>query len=176
MWRNSNTQYGSVSKFFHWLIAVLLLGMIIFGFFLDDIPKDYQAFSYNLHKLTGLTLLCLMLLRGAWALCNVKPALPFDTQPWQKVAERVVQWSLYLTVIAMPLVGWIGSCAGGRPPHIGSFNIVFPIEQNKGLSESLFDIHNYLAFTLIALITIHVLAALFHYFVKKDNILQRMLP
>src|SRR3990167_4238155 len=100
MWRNSNTQYGSVAKFFHWVIFLLLFCMIIFGFLLDDIPKDYQGVAYNTHKLTGLTILCLMLLRALWALTNPKPALPSDTKPWQRTAERLVHLLLYLTIIA----------------------------------------------------------------------------
>lgn len=175
MWRNSSTQYGSVSKFFHWLIAILLITMLIFGFFLDDIPKDYQAFTYNAHKLTGLTILGLMILRALWALSNPKPVLPSDTKPWERVAEHVVHLLLYLAAIAMPLVGWIAASAGGRPPHLGSIDIAFPIEHSKVLSKSLFGVHGFLAYVLIVLITIHVGAALFHYFVKKDNILQRML-
>lgn len=176
MWRNSYTQYGSVAKFFHWVIFLLLVGMLIFGFFLDDIPKDYQGFAYNIHKLTGLTILCLMVLRALWALSNPKPILPADTKAWERVIEHVVHILLYLAVIAMPLVGWIASSADGRPPHLGSIQIKFPIEKNAALADGLFSVHNTLAIVLIVLISIHVLAALYHYFVKKDQILQRMMP
>ena len=174
--RNTIASYGSVAKFFHWTIAVLLLCMIVFGFFLESIPKDYQPIAYNSHKLTGLTIFVLMILRGLWALINPKPILPYNTQLWERIAERSVHYLLYAVVLTMPLVGLIGSVAAGRPPHIGSFVITLPIAEDKAFAENAFTLHGILAFTLIALITIHVCAALFHHFIRKDDILRRMLP
>lgn len=174
--RNTTLTYGSVAKFFHWLIFLLLFGMIIFGFLLDDIPKDSQPFAYNIHKLTGLTILTLMLLRTGWTLMNPKPVLPFDTLPWQRVAERVVHFLLYACVIAMPIMGWVGSTASGHAPHLGSINLALPIAEDKAFADQAFAIHNFLAFTIIALVTIHVAAAFYHHFIKRDNILIRMLP
>src|SRR3989338_3411295 len=115
--RNTKTAYGSVSKFIHWLIFILLAGMLTFGYFLDCIPKDYQATAYNLHKLTGLTILTIMLFRVVWTLSNPIPALPANVKPWEHFAEVTVRILLYISVIAMPLVCWIGSCAAGRAPH-----------------------------------------------------------
>lgn len=174
--RNTTISYGSVAKFFHWLIFFLLLFMIIYGFFLESIPKDYQPIAYNIHKLTGLTILTLMILRALWALTNPKPLPPFDVPFWQQWAERLVHFLLYATIIVMPLAGWIGAVAGGRPPHIGSLNISLPIEQNKTLASTAFQIHNTIAIIIIVLVSIHILAALYHYFIKKDEILNRMMP
>jgi len=175
MIKNTSSSYGSVTKIFHWLIFVLLAGMLTGGFFLDDMPKDYQPLIYNLHKLTGLTILCLMVLRALWASINIKPALPMGTPAWQRSAERILHFLLYITVIAMPLAGWIGACAGGRPPHIGDFKLALPIAENKPLAGFAFDIHGILAITIIVLASIHIAAALYHYFIKRDNVLNRML-
>lgn len=176
MIRNTMTSYGSAAKFFHWLIFILLFCMITFGFFLEDVPKDYQPVTYNIHKLTGLAILVLMLLRGIWALMNPKPVLPFGTPNWQRYAEHIVHFSLYALVIAMPLVGWIGSSAAGRPPHIGEFVFMLSVQQSKALVEACFEAHEVIAFLIIFFVTIHVAAALYHYFIKNDGILERMLP
>ena len=176
MLKNTNEMYGNVAKFLHWLIFILLFFMIILGFFLGDIPKDYQFFAYNMHKLTGLTILVLMILRGLWALINIKPALPSDTLPWQRSLERSVHLLLYFTVLAMPIAGWVGSAAAGRPPRIGSLALNLPIAPNKALVETSFQIHYLLAILLITLFCVHVGAALYHHYIRKDQILHRMLP
>lgn len=174
--RNTHLAYGSVAKFFHWATSVLIILMLVFGFFLEDVPKDYQPTTYNLHKLTGLTILLLMLMRLTWTLMNPKPALPADTLAWQRYAERVVHFMLYLFAILMPLVGWVGSVAGGRPPRVGDFYFNLPIAPNKALAEAAFETHELVAFILIFLISVHALAAMYHHYVKRDNILRRMLP
>jgi cytochrome b561 len=174
--RNTMTAYGSVSKCFHWVIFILLTCMIVGGYWLSDIPKDYRPAIYNLHKLTGLTILLLMVLRLVWQLMNVKPALPADTPCWQRWAEHVVHGLLYATVMAMPLAGWIGSAAAGKPPHLYELVWSLPIEPNKSLAKAAFNLHGTIAVAIIALVSVHVLAALYHHWIKKDDILRRMLP
>lgn len=172
--KNSASTYGSVAKFFHWLIFVLLLFMVILGYCLDDVPKLYRPFATNLHKLTGLLILLLMLLRAAWALINPKPLLP-NARAWEYWAAYSVHGLLYVTVIAMPLVGWIASNAADHPPYLGHIVFSLPIAQNKALADAAFDLHGNLAIAIIILFVIHVLAAFYHYFIKKDDVLQRML-
>lgn len=174
--RNTQTSYGSVAKFFHAVIALLVIAMLVFGFFLEDVPKDYQGFAYNVHKLTGIAILFLMVLRLMWALVNPKPVAAAGTKPWERSLEKAVHFLLYFLVILMPLAGWVGSAAAGRPPHLGSFEFNLLIPVNEALSSAAFVMHGQTAFFLIALISLHVLAALFHHFVKKDNILMRMMP
>jgi len=175
MIRNTFTSYGVVSKLLHWLIFFLLIGMLTLGFFLEDIPKDYQGAIYNLHKVTGVTILFLMLIRLSWTLTNIKPLLPLDTPVWQRIAERIVHYSLYFFIILMALAGWVGSSAVRKYPHIGGFTIEFPVPESTVLKDFSFDIHYYVAFIIIGLISIHVLAALYHHFIKRDNVLRRML-
>jgi cytochrome b561 len=106
---------------------------------------------------------------------NVKPLLPPDTRPWEYSIERAVHFLIYATVIAMPLAGWIGSTAAGHAPQLGPWALALPIAKNKVIAETAFNIHGLLALTIIALLCLHISAAFFHYFIKKDTILQRML-
>lgn len=176
MLKNTVTTYGSVAKFFHWLIFLLVLFMLIYGYCLDDFSKENQALAYNIHKLIGLTLLCLVLLRILWALCNPKPILPLETPQWMAYGARILHLLIYATMIAMPLVGWIGSSAAGRAPHLGNITIRFPIEESKELAKQAMTLHGQIALLLIALISLHVLAALYHHFIRKDNVLKTMMP
>lgn len=173
---NTTRSYGSVAKFLHWLIFVLVFCMIIGGFLLDDVPKEYKGVIYNLHKLTGLTILLLMLVRLFWKTVNVKPLLPSDTKPWERRVERAVHDLLYLLIIAMPLAGWIGSSSAGKAPHIGNVTFALPIPQNKPLVKVMFEMHELIAFGIIGLVTIHFFAALFHHYARKDDVLRHMLP
>ena len=167
--RNTASSYGSISKLFHWLIFLLVLIMIPLGYFMGDVPdKALRGQIVNVHKLIGVSILVLMLLRLLWALNNVKPALPFQTPAWQRFAERCIHFLLYAGLIIMPLSGLMGAVAGGRPPHFYGVNIELPITENKSLAEFAFDfIHKPLAIILIVLISIHVLAALYHHFISE---------
>ena|SRR3990167_1238583 len=174
--RNTLTTYGPVAKFLHWLIFFLVIIMLTFGFFLGDVPNGYKPVAYNTHKLIGLTILMLILLRGCWALLNVKPMLPIGTPAYQKLAERVVHFTLYVLLIAMPLAGWIGSVAANKPPVLGHWKIWLPMAENKLVNQVAFSFHYIIALTIILFVSIHVLAALYHHYIKKDDILRRMLP
>lgn len=174
--KNTTSTYGSVTKFLHWLIAFLVIIMLCIGYLLDDI-KDKEVFrqAVNIHKLTGLTILILMMIRLIWALVNPKPAL-HKVPRWQLFAERFVHWSFYIVLIAMPLSGWIMSVAGKHSPHLFSWEINLPVPQSKFISDTFLNVHSTLAVIIIVLITIHVLAAFYHFFFKKDKVLQRMMP
>src|SRR3990167_4733132 len=94
---NTTDTYGSVSKFLHWIIALLVICMLAFGFFMDDIPKEYKGLVYNIHKLTGLAILLLMLLRVLWGLMNARP-ISLGTHILERWVERTVHLALYVIV------------------------------------------------------------------------------
>lgn len=174
--RNTYQSYGSISKFFHWTIFLLVLVMIVFGFLLGDIPKEWKGLAYNTHKLIGLTILLLMLLRTYWALRNPKPKLPNSVPLWQVAFARLNHFLLYLALLAMPIAGWIMSTAADKAPKLFGYTLALPINPNETLSETAGYAHQILAYTIIALASIHILAALKHHFINKDNVLKRMLP
>lgn len=176
MYKNTLTRYGSISKLFHWLIFFLVFFMILLGYFMGDIQdKAARSIIINIHKVTGINILILMILRLAWRFMNVKPVLA-NTKLWEKILEKLVHGLLYLVLFSMPLSGWIMSSASGKPPHIVGWQFGLPVTQSKALAELFVSIHNTLAIVLIVLVSLHVAAALFHHFIKKDDVLTRMTP
>ncbi|CEG57043.1 cytochrome b [Legionella fallonii] len=178
MSKKSVTTYTSLSKLFHWIIALAVLTMLIVGFFLDSIPDESKGTAYMLHKSTGITIFFLMILRFIWMRVTTKPDLPDSMKLWEKILSRFVQYGFYLLLFIMPLSGWIMSIAGGRMPvYFDLFKAPLPwVGENQSLSGMMAEYHEAIAWILIVFITLHVLGALKHHFIDKDNILKRMLP
>lgn len=172
------TRYSPLSKTFHWVIAFVIIGMLSVGFFLDDIPDQFQSTAYMLHKSIGLTILLLMLLRFILIQIKGKPPLPNTVHHWEKIVSRFVQYSFYLLLILMPFSGWIMSVAADRTPvFFGLFRVPLPgISPNKSLAEFMVESHEIIAWIITALITLHIAGALKHHFIDKDNVLRSMLP
>lgn len=161
----------------HWLIALLVLGMLAAGFFMIEMRVSPNKLKiYMLHKSIGLSILALMLIRIIWRLTHRSPALPNSVPNWQRIASHASHALLYLLLIAMPLSGWLMNSASGFPTKLFG---VLRLPQLIDKSQSAFAFwqysHGVIAFSLCGLIAIHVLAALKHHFIDKDVILNRML-
>ncbi len=117
--RNTVISYGSMAKFLHWLIFVMVTGMLIAGFTMGSAPGPIKGTIYNLHKLTGITILFIMLFRLTWTITNAKPKMPDKSAKWETLLRNTVHWILYLLLIAMPITGWVMSSAAGET-HIFS--------------------------------------------------------
>jgi len=175
-YRNSTLRYGSVAIFFHWLIAFAVIGMLMLGFFMDVFPKgNIRSEAINIHKLIGLTILCLVILRLTWALTNVKPPFPAGLPTWQRYAERIAHVLFYILLLTIPMAGWIMSTASGKAPHFFHVSLPAPgILKNEKVSDFFWTIHSKFAWVILVLIIIHALAALRHHFIIKDDVLRRM--
>lgn len=172
--KNTTEKYGSIAKFLHWLTALLIIVMLFIGYFMDNWGS---AAIYNLHKLIGLSILGLVLVRALWAIINRRPRLPDDMNKLEKFLAHCVQGLLYLCMFVMPLSGWAMSTAAGHYPHIGSMIFPLPgIPLNQTLAGNLFAIHSTSAIILITLISLHILGALKHHFIDKNTVLKKMLP
>jgi cytochrome b561 len=161
----------------HWLIAIAVLGMLGAGFYMIDMRISPDKLKiYMLHKSVGLSILALMLFRIIWRLTHRPPALPGSVPSWQRFASHASHALLYVLLLAMPLSGWLMNSASGFPTKLFG---VLPLPQLIEKSQSDFAFWQYshavIAFSLCALIAIHVLAALKHHFIDKDVILRRML-
>lgn len=175
--KNTLERYGIVAKLFHWVMALLVVCLLCIGLYMtQESLGDARYKFYGWHKEFGILVLMLVVLRMAWRVRSYIPSLP-DTMPsWQKWAAHITHWALYFFMVAMPLTGWIMSSAGGHEiSFFGLFNLPALIEPNKSLSHFMAELHEYIAYGLIATIILHVLAALKHHFIDKDTILKRML-
>lgn len=161
---NSQTAYGSVTKALHAVIAVLVIAMLAGGFFLDDIANNqFKGLVVNAHKLVGLLILALMVVRVLWRRFNRMPALPDSVPRWQQLAARCAHRLLYVLLIFMPLTGWVMSTAAGHAPHLGSWQWPLPgINNSKAISHTFFNYHSTLAWIIIAIVVLHIIAAIQH--------------
>jgi cytochrome b561 len=169
-------RYSSVSKCFHWAIALIVVVLLIVGFLMGELKESIQPTVYTIHKSFGLTVLALMILRLLWITHAGRPPLPVSVPRWEVILSRVVQYSLYFVLIIMPLSGWIMSTAAKHiPVYFGLIEIPFPgIQPNKPLAEFFNQIHITLAWVIIGLVLLHIAGALKHHFIDKDDVLKSM--
>lgn len=183
MLRNTDATYGAAQRAFHWIMAILVIGMLILGKYIHGLDADNPAEAPiksglgGLHKATGMLILFLVALRIGWTLANVKPALPSSVPSWQRIASRVSHVLLYVLMVCMPVSGYVMSSYVQRPVDFyGLFRIPpLPVEKSIDMARSIFDIHEIMAGILATLIVIHLGAALKHHFIDRDNVLRRML-
>jgi cytochrome b561 len=172
--------YSPFSLTLHWVTAALVLCQPLLVWLTDDLPKDEHRYWIGVHRSIGLTLLVLTLIRLVSRLSGHKAIpLPDQMPGWEKFVARANHVLFYILLIAMPLVGWAATTAAGRTVSwFGVFNLPpFPgVGLDKGLSHSLMEVHETSGLILVGLVVLHILGALKHYVINKDNVLQRMLP
>lgn len=178
MLKNTKDSYGAIVKFFHWLISMMVFVLLISGIIQINISdKPTVFFLFTWHKTVGLIVLALMVGRIGWRFVNVTPAL--DHIPtWQRIASRLAHFAFYFLLIAMPLSGWIMSTASAHIPHLfGLYLFPMPgIPSSKPLAHTAETLHMIFAISIVTILSLHILAALRHHFMLKDNVLRRMLP
>lgn len=175
--RNTASQWGWVSVTLHWVTVLAIVGLVIVGLTMDDLPNGPRKIQvYALHKSTGLTVLALTLLRLGWRLFAGAPkAEPMPR--WQRLAAHGSHVMLYALLLAMPLTGWLFNSASGFPlKWFGLVRVPALTAYDAGVKAFANDLHEGLAKVLFVVVAIHVAAALKHHFVNRDATLQRMLP
>ncbi len=177
MIRSTNAAYGFIAKTFHWLIAVLFILLLAVGLFMTSLTdKVFKIFLYDFHKALGMVVLGLVLLRIIWRLFETKTQLPVELPNWQKKTSNVVFYALYFFMVIMPITGYLMSVLNGHP--IDMFGYFTLPDLGKGpspLGTATHFIHVNLPYYVIAILSLHVLAALYHHFIRKDNVMNRML-
>ncbi len=177
--QNTQNQYGVIAKLLHWAMALMLIGLVIMGLIMVELPLGSvkKLKLYGWHKEWGVLVLMLVSLRLIWRLFNITPALPQNMPSWQKWAATSVHWLFYILMIALPLTGWMLSSASGLPiSFFGLFVLPDLVSQSTELRSLLSEVHKWLAYSLIGAFFAHAGAALQHHFIHKDDILRRMLP
>lgn len=175
-WPNKKMwHYDSLTILLHWTIAFLLIGLIILGLYMISIEKQPNSgWYFNAHKSFGLVAAALILLRLFWRL-NHKPApLPTTVPLWQAKITRLIHWLLYICIIIMPVTGFLGASFSKHGVIFFGLQVPTWVNQNHGIAEQFFEVHKFVAWILITLIVLHVLAAFKHLFINKDKVFQRM--
>ena len=173
-----STHYTPLAKSLHWLMALMILGLLALGFYMSDLPLSPEKLQlYSWHKWAGVTVFVLVWLRLAWRITHRPPALPDNMSPLMQWGAHAGHLMLYALMIAIPLSGWLMSSAKGvQTVWFGVWPIPDLIGKNKELGRSLAELHEVLSIGLLLLIAGHAAAALFHHFFHKDDTLRRMLP
>ncbi|MDI3514148.1 MAG: hypothetical protein PWP40_1377 [Rhodocyclaceae bacterium] len=173
-----STHYSATAKALHWGIAVLIFGLLGLGFYMTGLelsPTKLQLFSW--HKWTGVTVFMLVVVRLAWRITHRPPALPAHMSALERFAAHAGHHLLYVLMFAIPLSGWLMSSAKGfQTVWFGVLPLPDLLAKDKALGDLLQTVHVSLNFVLIALLLVHIGAALKHHLVDKDDVLTRMLP
>jgi cytochrome b561 len=173
----STSRYSTVAILLHWLIAVLMIYMVLFGE--DLIRRPTETFYPSLHASIGISILILSLARLAWRLMNPPPPLPSTMKPWEVTLSHVSHWLFYVLMIGLPLTGLMAFTHQLPREAILSGATLFGIILVPGLPDVGgigSNLHSLSSKAAEALIILHVIAALKHQFWDKDNILKRMSP
>jgi cytochrome b561 len=181
--------YGIVAVTLHWLIAFALIGLFFVGKTMIDIDDQAQRTElYQMHKSMGFTVLVLSLLRLGWRLVNRRPPLPDGMALWERLAARLSHVAFYVFMIAIPVFGWVmvssSRFAVSVPtkwfglfeiPHLPFFDGMSR-EDKRWWNAWSGEMHDILAMMMMALLVMHVLAALKHHVWNRDDVLARMVP
>lgn len=181
---NTTNTYGSVTKTFHWLTALLILTAFPLGILANNAGFGtgeeiaQKAWLFSLHKTVGVTVFFTALVRILWAISQTKPrALHPDNKP-ETFAAEAVHWLLYISMLMVPLSGWLHHAASvGFAPILWPFGQSLPLVPKSEAVSALFS-GGHFVFTklLMAAIALHIAGALKHLLIDKDQTLRRMLP
>ncbi|MBI1327748.1 MAG: cytochrome B [Alphaproteobacteria bacterium] len=175
MLKNTGESYGLIAKSFHWLVGLVVIGLLIVGFLMDDLQMSVKLTVYFWHKSVGILVLTLMIMRLCWRVYNHAPSALPTHRPWEIVLAHIVHYALYAVLIAMPLTGWLMSSAKGYTVNVaGLFSLPDLVKPDKRLAEFFVRAHYYLAFTILGLLALHIAGALKHHFIDKDLTVRRM--
>lgn len=176
-------RYAAPQRWLHWIIAVLAFcalaaGALIFFYGFGGLSETFggavTGAIYKYHKTVGALILGLMLIRIVLRLRLRSPAPVPTLTPLERRLSASVQGCLYLILLAIPTLGWLGTAAGGYPVQFFETNLPGFIAKNPPLSETLFTLHGLAALALVGLLGLHIAGGLMHWLVKKDGVMRQM--
>jgi cytochrome b561 len=170
--------YSPLSKSLHWIMAAFVLSTIPIGLTMTRLPSGkLQDGLFGLHESVGATILTLACLRAAVRLISGAPEPYPGLSQWRRLAASATHGALYVLIFVVPLLGWAGASAFGASISVyGLFTLPPLLPVNKPFSETIFLAHMSGAYLMTALISMHIGAALWHRFGRRDGVLARMLP
>ena len=192
------TSYTKTAKVLHWLIAIAIFGMFALGWFMSDLPKEApkqiaydlfnlgvytwnlseeispRTFYFNLHKSIGVTIFALILIRILWRITHRPPALLASYKAWERKLASNAHHLLYLLMVALPISGIV--MATYSKYGIKWFGVPFIKGLDNNPMRELFkEVHEIIGLIILLVIIVHIIGALKHKFIDKDDTLKRML-
>lgn len=183
-YKNSELQWGSVSKVIHWITAVAIIAAIFVGLWISILEEGQEGaletwlMLMPIHKSIGLSALVLVIVRFVWL--TIFKETPSKLPQQSDFNHKLSQWahnSLYFLMFSVPLMGWFASMSADAKTEFWGWFLIPNFIQNSSMSVTVFYwVHYYLSWALVILIVGHIFASLWHHFKLKDNTLKRMLP
>jgi cytochrome b561 len=174
----NHPRYTPIAQTLHWLIALLIVVQFVLAKMAAHLPLGMRKLSLLAeHKSFGMTILVLVVIRLIWRLTHAPPALPPQMRGVERWLARASHISFYVVLFAMPLSGWLMSSAKNYSVSwFGAFTWPNLIGPNEAAFNAFRTLHHLLGNLLIALASLHILAAMKHHFWNRDDVLVRMLP
>lgn len=171
--------YDPVAMLLHWVVLGLLIAQFTFAWTMPHIGRTVpSSMLIDWHVWLGVTILFVAIVRLLWRFAHREPEPEAGVPPWQTASARIIHWLLYGLLFALPILGWMNASWRGMP--VGFFRA---FELPKLIATRVpgwgwtGDVHTFLAnYVLLTLVGLHLAAALYHYFIRHDRVLQRMLP
>ena len=169
---NSEERYGLISIIFHWLMALIIIATFILGL---NLKHNFQYYYevLALHNSLGITIFLLAILRVTWKFFNIKPTQLPNKVILMKLAT-LTHIFFYIIFFTLPITGYILTNLQGDIVLFYGYSFPEVLEQNRGLKNYVHTIHDYVGNILLILFSLHVLGALYHHLIKKDNTLRRI--
>jgi len=172
--KNTLTEYGAISKIFHWLSAAVLIIQIPLGAYLVDMDFSEKRLAIeNIHVAVGISIFYLTILRLIYKIFNPTPKLNKSIFPGQKIIAKLNHVFLYISILMITVSGALKKLYNGEELNMFFFNL--EIQDNFELAEIFYEIHILSNYTLIALISLHIFAVIIHKILFKENLLKRIL-
>ncbi|WP_096087647.1 cytochrome b [Agaribacterium haliotis] len=174
--KDTHQRFSHITISLHWLLALSMIAMLPFGLYIESLEGGPQKWGFIAqHKSFGVLILLIAALRFSWRLKNGFPKALSPVKNWEKALASFTHWFLLLGTLFMPISGIMMSMGGGYPVAVFGFEIIGKGEKNESLAQLGHIIHGLGGKILIALIILHIAAALKHQFIDKDGTLARML-
>lgn len=170
-------RYDRILVALHWLLALALIGQLVLGLWMVDLPKEppgYRGSWFNVHKSIGLVIAVFIVLRLGWRVTHPAPAAVATPGTWQYVVSKLNHVLMYVCMLAMPLTGFIGSNFSQYPIKFFGNPLPRLFEPQPDMKALFAEVHELFATVFMALIALHLAAVVWHVLFKRDGLLHRM--
>jgi cytochrome b561 len=171
--------YDPVARGTHWLLAALAVGVVSFGWASEAAVRGTPARNslLLLHRSIGITILAVVLFRILWRRHHPPPRLPAVVGRPRQVLAHLTQSGLDSMLVAMPLAGWVNTAAAGHAISLfGVVSIPAVLPVNGRLAQLAIAVHLVGQYAVYLLVGLHIAGALEHAVIRRDGVLDRMLP